>query len=90
MPKIRFIQVLCPHCQAEYRVRLEKVESRQPFECLACGGSVPVAQFGELLKLLHQYSALVIDLENTFTLEGDTALPLPPQEPERARKLVTW
>lgn len=90
MPKIRFIQVHCPHCQAEYRVRLEKVESRQPFECLECGGSVPVEQFVELLKLLHQYSAIVIDLESAFTLEGDTAMPLPAQLPERARKLVTW
>lgn len=77
MPKIRFIQVHCPHCRAEYRVRLEKVESRQPFECLECGDQVPVAQFGELLKLLHQYSAIVIDLESTFTLEGDTAIPRP-------------
>lgn len=90
MPKIRFIQVTCAHCGAAYRVRLEKVESREPFECLACGDSVPVEPFIELLKLLHQYSALVLDLERTFTLEGDTAIPLPPKEPERSRKLVTF
>jgi hypothetical protein len=90
MPKIRFIQVPCPHCQAAYRVRLEKIESRQPFECLECGGQVPVEQFGELLKLLHQYSAIAIDLESTFTLEGDTAIPLPAKGAERSRKLTTW
>lgn len=75
MPKIRFIQVRCPHCGAEYRVRLEKVESRQSFECLECGGTVPVEQFVPLLKLLHQYSVLMLDLEGAFTLEGETAVP---------------
>lgn len=88
MPKIRFIQVCCPHCQAEYRVRLEKVECREPFECLACGGLVPVEPFVEALKLLRQYSLLVLDLENAFTLEGETAIPRP--APERSRKLVSW
>jgi uncharacterized Zn finger protein len=90
MPKIRFIQVHCPHCGAEYRVRLEKIETRQPFECLECGGSVPVEQFVEVLKLVRQYSVIVIDLESAFTLEGDTAIPLPLRAPERARKLTTW
>lgn len=77
MPRIRFIQVRCPHCGAAYRVRLEKIESRQPFECLACGDAVPVEQLVPLLKLLYQYSSLILDLEGAFTLDGEMAIPKP-------------
>lgn len=45
MPKIRFIQVSCGHCGASYKVRLEKVAERAPFECLACGASVETAPY---------------------------------------------
>jgi|LFRM01.2.fsa_nt_gb ribosomal protein S27E len=80
MPRIRFIRVRCPHCGVEYKVRLDRIEDRQPFECLACGGPVAVEQYVGVLKLLREYSALVVELENAFTLDGDIAVPLPRAE----------
>lgn len=72
MPKIRFFLISCPRCNAEYKVRLERVEDRKPFECLACGEIVILQEMGDLLKIVHDYSKAVIDLETHGKVEADT------------------
>lgn len=50
MPRIRFLKLTCGHCGVDYKVRLEKVADRMPFECLACGASIETAQYAGCLN----------------------------------------
>lgn len=75
MPKIHYFLITCPGCGAQYKVRIEKVEERQPVECLTCGEQISLAQFGETLKAIYDYSKVIIDLENQGKLEEDVFVP---------------
>ncbi|MBI2954240.1 MAG: hypothetical protein HYY30_08000 [Chloroflexi bacterium] len=87
MPRIRFIKVACERRGAEYRVRLEKIADRAPFECLKCGANIETTHYAGILELICQHSAMMVKPEDLFTLEGDTAALL---AKESARKLVFW
>lgn len=87
MPKIRYVAITCPRCGAGYKVRLERVEAGAAFECVTCGGDVDVRAHLDVLKLLYEYSAKVIEIEQGYRVEGDTVVPL---APEPSRKVVSW
>ena len=74
MPRVRFIGISCPHCGAEYRVRLERIGG-EPFECVSCGDSIDTRAYVDLLKSIHRYSEAVLDLEAVGTLDGETLRP---------------
>jgi hypothetical protein len=73
MPKIKFIEVLCPHCGYEYKVRLERIG--QPFECLACGLQVDTEQYLKLVEISYKYSEVVVKIEQVASVDGDVLIP---------------
>lgn len=75
MPKLKYIQVICPHCGDGHKVRIERIDN-QPFECLACGGSVDTRGYVSLVKLLHDYSEVILDLEQRGKVEGEVFVPM--------------
>lgn len=75
MPKIKYILIGCPQCGTEYKVRLEKIESRKQFECLSCGGDVEVTQYLDLVKKTYRFSELVIDIEELAEIDGEILIP---------------
>ncbi len=75
MPRIRFIQVTCAHCGAVYKVRLERIERREPFECLTCGTPVQVEPFIGMLEAVYRYSEAALKVENHGTVEGEVLVP---------------
>ncbi len=76
MPRIRFILVKCSHCGASYKVRLERIERREPFECLTCGDPVALAQYVPLLEVLYRYSEVVLKVENHGRVDNDVLVPI--------------
>jgi transcription elongation factor Elf1 len=63
MPKIRFFLITCPHCGAAYKVKLERIETREPLECYACGDAVDIHAYANLMELVYTYSQAVVKLE---------------------------
>ncbi|MBI2954235.1 MAG: hypothetical protein HYY30_07975 [Chloroflexi bacterium] len=86
MPRIRFIRLTCG-CDAEYKLRIERIGEGIPFECVSCGAHVEVQQYADLLERLHRYTELVLKLERMLVIEGDTVSPLSNRS---TVKLVTW
>ncbi len=74
MPRINFFRLTCQHCHTEYKVRIERIASGEPVECLTCGYQIDITGPRELLNLVAEYSNLVLQLERHFRLEGDTAM----------------
>ncbi|MCL5957848.1 MAG: hypothetical protein M1358_00775 [Chloroflexi bacterium] len=75
MPRIRFILVRCSHCGTECKVRLERIERREPFECLTCGDMVEVARYIPILEMLYHYSEIVLKVEDQGRVDGDVLVP---------------
>lgn len=83
MPKIKFILVRCPHCGAEYKVRLERIG--QPFECLTCGLNVETAEYLKLVEIGYKYSEVVVKIEQVASVDGDVLIPLEKKSVSKAR-----
>jgi hypothetical protein len=74
MPRVRFVRLTCG-CRAEYKVRVERLCDGD-FECVSCGANVSVAEYADLVPLLHRYSEIVMEIERACQVEGDTVVPL--------------
>mgnify|MGYP007100154602 CR=1 FL=1 len=75
MPEIKFILVRCPHCRAEYKVRLEKIRTGGSFECVTCGDTIGLSEYVSLVQVLLDYSKIVLEIEMVDKVEGDTIIP---------------
>lgn len=76
MPEIVHIQVDCA-CGARYQVRLDRVKTRQPIECVSCGGRVAVTPHADMIDTITQFNSLAVQIEKRFTLKDKIAVPLP-------------
>lgn len=74
MPRVRFLLIRCPNCGEEHKVRLERVDSGLPLECLACGATVPVGQYVPLLQALNAYSTAVLEVEKHGKVDGEVLI----------------
>lgn len=73
MPKIKFILVRCPHCQSEYKVRLDRIGS--PFECLTCSFDVETSEYLKLVEISYKYSEVVVKIEQLADVDGEVLIP---------------
>lgn len=75
MPKIHFFLVTCPHCGAKYKIKLERIETRETLECYACGDSIDARPYADMLDLIYAYSQVVVKLEGHGKVDEDVFIP---------------